>query len=119
MEPQNTKESIKELVNEFKEYMAMRIELSTLQSKKIIALLIGNISSNMLVLIFAAMGFLFGSFSLAYYLSDVFHSLSIGFLCLTGIYLFIALICFMFRKSIKRNVANNMIKQLFNSEEND
>jgi cell shape-determining protein MreD len=117
MEIQNTKENLKELIAEIKDYVGMRMELGSMQFKKSMAVLVGNLSATLLVVVFAVLSFLFGSFALAYVLGEYFQSTAIGFSLVTLLYLLLAIIFLLLRKGIQKSIANNIIKILFSSDD--
>lgn len=121
MENNNIKSDVLELINELKEYISIRSTLLSLQIKKTSAELISSIGSSLILIIFASMAFIFGSFAFAYYLAEVFNSLSLGFLTVCGIYVFMLLLAYLMRNSIKTSISNTIISQMFKEDnyEND
>ncbi len=119
MEPKENKEQVKELIESAKEYLAIRSDLIVLQFKKATAELIGQSASSITILIFLTMTFLFGSITLAFYLSEIFHSYTKGFLYLSIGYFVLTLIALLLRKSIRNGIVNTMIKLLFKTDEDE
>lgn len=113
MEEQDIKTDVIELIKELKEYLSLRSNLISIQIKSIAAELIAGIGSNMLLIIFSSMAFLFGSFALAFYLAEKYNSNSTGFLIVAGIYVLLLLIAALAKKSIKNFISNTVISQLF------
>lgn len=121
MEEQNIKTDVIELIKELKEYLNLRSNLISMQVKGIAAELIAGIGSNILLIVFSSMAFLFGSIALAFYLGEKYNSNSIGFLMVAGIYVLLLIIALMAKKSIKTFISNTVIAQLFKESnyEND
>lgn len=121
MENNNIKSDVLELIAELKEYFSIRSTLLSMQLKKTSAELISSLGSSIILIIFASMAFVFGSFAFAYYLAEIFNSLSLGFLTVCGIYVFMLLLAFILRNNIKTTISNTIIPQMFKEEnyEND
>lgn len=119
MEQQNIKENVVDLVNDLKSYASLRANLVSLQIRKIAADLISSIGSNLIVVIFASFVFVFGSFALAYFIGEKYHSLFIGFISVTGIYFILLLLALILRKTIKNYISNTVISTLFKEEEHE
>lgn len=113
MENTNIKTEVVALIAELKEYASLRSTLLGLQIKGMAADLIAGIGSNLVLVIFSCMGFFFGSFALAFYLSEKYNSNSTGFLIVAGIYFVLFLIALMLKNSFKNFIRNTIIAQLF------
>ncbi len=114
---EETKNDIKNLVHELKEYFNLRTKLAELQIKKNAAELIAKIASSLITVVCLSMAFLFASLALALYLSDLMGSYSIGFMMVAGIYILLATIFSLAKKSIKNKISDGIITELF--KEND
>ena len=114
---EETKNDIKALAQELKEYFNLRTKLAELQIKKIAAELIAKIATSLITVVFLSMAFLFASLALGLYLSELMGSYSIGFIMVAGIYIVLALIFSLFKRSIKEKISNGIITELF--KEND
>ena len=110
---ENTKNEIKTLVNEFKEYINLRTRLAELQIKNAAANLIAIMATNIGSILFLSMCFLFASLALGFYLSQLLASYTLGFLIVAGIYFLLALIILLFKSSIQSKISNSIIAQLF------
>ncbi len=119
MEQNSIKDNVVELISDLKEYANSRSALLSMQIKKTAAELLANIGSSLMVILFASMVFLFGSFALAYYLSEKYNSIFIGFISVTGIYFLLLLIALILRKTIRTYISNTVISILFKEEENE
>lgn len=114
---EETKNDIKALVHELKEYFNLRTKLAELQIKKTAAEVISKLATSLIGIIFLSMAFLFASLALALYLSELMKSYSLGFLLVAAIYLLFALIINLFKKPIKDKISDSIIVELF--KEND
>ena len=119
MEQPSIKENVVELINDLKDYANSRSELLGLQVRKPAAELIGTIGSSMIVLIFASMVFIFGSFALAYYIAEFYNSMFIGFLSITGLYFILLMIALLLKNSIRTSITNTIINILFKEEDHE
>jgi hypothetical protein len=105
-------EKIDVLTDSVKEYVDTNYELIRLQvidhTSDIISALIGMLIFGVLFFLFL----IFGSFYLAYYLSDQIGIEGIGFAIVGGFYLVMAILFYFNRKSLIENrVCNNFIKR--------
>jgi hypothetical protein len=112
---EETKNDIKVLVHELKEYFNLRTKLAELQ--KIAAELIAKIATSLITVVCLSMAFLFASLALGLYLSELMGSYSIGFIMVAGIYILLALIFSLFKRTIEEKISNGIITELF--KEND
>jgi len=119
MEQNNIKENVVDLINDLKDYANTRSTLLSYQIKKIAAELIANIGSSMIVILFAAMVFLFGSFALAYYISEKYNSIFIGFASVTGLYFILLFIALLLKNRLKTYFTNTIVRILFKDEEDE
>jgi hypothetical protein len=119
MEQPSIKENVVELTNDLKDYANSRSELLGLQIRKTAAELIGNIGSSLILLIFAAMFFVFGSFALAYYIAEIYNSMFIGFISIAGLYFLLLLIALLLKNSVRTSITNTIIKTLFKGEDHE
>ncbi len=117
MEQNNIKENVVDLINDLKEYANTRSNLLSFQIKKIAAELLANIGSSLIILVFSALVFLFGSFAFAYYISEKYNSTFIGFASVTEIYFILLVIALLLKNSIKTYFSNAIIRILFKEEE--
>jgi hypothetical protein len=76
--------------------------------------LFANLLTDGLVLILAVLAFLFGSFALGFYLSEVLENSYGGFLIVAGIYLLTALILNSIKdKYLEKKIINIIIQKIF------
>lgn len=116
---EETKNDIKALVQELKEYFNLRTKLAELQIKKIAADIISKLATSLISLLFLSMTFLFASLALALYLSELMKSYTIGFLSVAAIYLLLALILNLFKKPIKDKIFDSIIVELFKETDHE
>lgn len=114
---EETKNEIKILAKELKEYFNLRTKLAELQIKKNAVELIAKIATSLITMICLSMAFLFASLALGLYLSELIGSYSAGFITVAGVYLVLALVLNLFKKSINTKISNSIITELF--KEND
>lgn len=119
MEENNIKENVIDLINDLKDYANTRSTLLSYQIKKLAAELLANIGSSMIIILFAALVFLFGSFTLAYYISERYNSIFIGFASVTGIYFILLIIALLLKNSLKNYFSNTIINILFKEEDHE
>lgn len=119
MEDNNIKENVAELINDLKLYASNRSSLLSLQMKKIASELIASLGSSLILLMLASLLFIFGSFALAYYISEVYNSVFIGFITVTIIYFVLFIFTLIFKNNIKNYISNTIIKILFKEDEHE
>lgn len=119
MEQNNIKDNVVDLINDVKKYANTRTLLLSLQLKKIASELIASLGSGLIILIFAVLMFIFGSFALAYYFSEIYQSVFKGFAIVSGIYFLLFVISLLMKSTIKNFISNTIIKILFKEESNE
>ncbi|MDR1756157.1 MAG: phage holin family protein [Culturomica sp.] len=110
-------ELLEELKNRILDYTGMRIELLKLNAYERIAKLIAILSQSLVLMILMVFGILFAFLTLAFFLGELWHRTSLGFLAVFGIYLLLAVIMLVMKKSIRTHVMNTVIKTIFEKEE--
>lgn len=106
--------SIGELVEDARNYIDARLEYGRLylveQGVKVFA----DLVTSTVVVVCFILAFLFGSVTLALFLSNVFDSYTAGFGCVSLIYLILAVIVFLTKdKYIEKAIINSAIKRYF------
>lgn len=97
-----------------KEYIATRIELGKLSVMERVVIIVANLITDGFVVITSILAFLFASFTLGFYLSEVLDSYAAGFGIVTLIYLALALIMlFTKEKYVEKYLHNFMVKRMF------
>ena len=111
---ENKEKNIEDIFQDAKDYIDTRIEHIKLTAVEKVSKIIADLITNAAVIITFVLAFLFASFTLALYLSDVFGSYSAGFGCVAGIYLLISIIVFLTKdKYIEKLLVNLFIRKYF------
>ena len=111
---ENKEKSLEELFLDAKSYIDTRIEYTKLSAVEKGSKLFADLITNAAVIISFVLAFLFASFTLALYLSDVFGSYAAGFGCVAGIYLLLSIIVYLTKsKFIERFLVNLFIRKYF------
>jgi len=114
---EETKNEIKNWDKEPPKKRFRNTKLAELQIKKNAVELIAKIATSLITTICLSMAFLFASLALGLYLSELIGSYSAGFISVAGVYLVLALVLNLFKKSINTKISNSIITELF--KEND
>lgn len=105
---------IEALLLDAKSYIETRIEYSKLSAVEKGSKIFADLITNAAVIICFALAFIFASFTLALYLSELFGSYTSGFGCVAGIYLLLSVIVFLTKdKYIERVLVNLFIRKYF------
>ena len=108
------------LIEKIKEYVRVRTRLVLLLTAEKITEFYAAMVANLLVAVGLVMAFLFASLALAFYLSEIFKSTWAGFLCVAGIYLFLAILLQLIKKSaIEKPLMDKTIKNFFAERGNE
>ncbi len=111
---ENKEKDIEDIFLDAKEYIDTRIEHAKLSAVEKVSKIFADLITNAVVIISFVLAFLFASFTLALYLSDVFGNYSAGFGCVAGIYLLISIIVLLTKdKYIERLLVNLFIRKYF------
>ncbi len=106
--------TIRGLIDEAKEYLDNRVEYFRLVAVERISRLFADIITQTTFIVCGVLAFLFGSVTLAFFLSDVLGSFTKGFGCVSLLYLLIALIVFFTKdKYIEKSIINFVIRKYF------
>lgn len=102
------------LIEKVTEYVNVRKELTLLKTVDKGSQIFANILSDILVLIFTILAFLFGSFALSFYLSEILGNSYSGFLIVAGFYLLVAIILNSIKdKYLEKKIMNIIIAKFF------
>ncbi|RZK58999.1 MAG: phage holin family protein [Pedobacter sp.] len=97
-----------------KEYIDTRIEYTKLSAVEKGSKIFADLITSGAVVISFVLAFLFASFTLALYLSDVLGSYARGFGCVAGIYLLLSVIVYLTKdKYIEKVLVNLFIRKYF------
>ena len=111
---ENKEKDIETILLDAKEYIDTRIEYTKLSFVEKGAKLLADLITNTTVIICFVLSFLFASFTLALYLSDVLGSHTKGFGCVAVIYLFLSIIVLLTKdKYIEKVLVNLFIRKYF------
>ncbi|WP_423146553.1 phage holin family protein [Rubrolithibacter danxiaensis] len=112
-----TPDKNQDIIALIKEYIATRIELGRLSIMERVVMITANLITDTFVLIMSVLAFLFGSFTLGFFLSDLLDSYTKGFGILTLIYLLLALLMvFTKDKLVEKYLHNFMVKRIFQNK---
>ena len=107
------KEKLPPIIDQLKEYVETRLKLAKLDAIDKSTSVLASMVMDVVVAISLILTFLFLSFSLAFYLSSLFHSYCAGFGAVAGLYLLIALIIIFNKEKLQRPLVNLFIRKLF------
>ncbi|MBB2146163.1 phage holin family protein [Pedobacter sp. LMG 31464] len=111
---ENKEKDIEDLFFDAKEYIDTRIEYTRLSAVEKGSKIFADLITNGAVIICFILAFLFGTFTLALYLSDVLGSHTRGFGCVAAIYLLLAIIFYFAKdKFIERYLVSLFIRKYF------
>lgn len=110
--------NISEIINTLKKLIDVRMEMVQEGIRTRISSLITRIVILVVIGILGLFLLLFASFSLAFYLSEISRSPSLGFLYVAGIYLVIAIILYFIRNSLQlqANLRSSLARFVFLGE---
>ncbi len=112
---ENKEKNIEELYEDAKSYIDTRVEYTRLYLVEKVSKIFADIVTNAAVVICFILAFLFGTFTLALFLSDVLGSYARGFGCVAVIYILLALIVYYTKeKYIEKAIINFTIRNYFN-----
>ena len=111
---ENKEKNIEDILMDTKDYLETRVEYLRLSMVEKMSKAFADILTMATVTICFVLAFLFGSVTLALFLSDVFGSFTAGFGCVALIYLLIALVVFFTKdKYIEKAIINVAIRKYF------
>jgi len=112
---ENKEKNIEELLSDARSYLDARMEYVRLSLVEKVSRGVANVITSSVVVICFVLAFLFGTITLALFLSDVLGSFTKGFGCVSLIYLAIAIIVYLTKdKYIEKAIINRAIKTYFN-----
>lgn len=101
------------IIDQLKEYAETRFKLLKYEAIEGGTSILASAITDVIVTISMLLAFIFASFTLAFYLGDVFNSLWQGFGCVALIYLVIAIIIKLNKNAIEKPLANIFIQKIF------
>lgn len=112
---ENKEKNIEDLYEDAKSYLDTRVEYTRLYLVEKVSKIFADLVTNAAVIICFILAFLFGTFTLALFLSDVLGSYARGFGCVAVIYILLALIVYYTKeKYIEKAIINFTIRNYFN-----
>jgi len=112
---ENKEKSIEDLVADAKVYLETRVEYTRLYLVEKISKVFADLVTTATVIICFVLAFLFGTFTLALYLSDVLGTYTRGFGCVALIYIILAIVVYFTKdKYIEKAIINFAIRKYFN-----
>lgn len=112
---ENKEKGIEDLYEDARSYLDTRVEYTRLYLVEKISKIFADIVTNAVVAICFILAFLFGTFTLALFLSDLLGSYTRGFGCVALIYVLLALIVYYTKeKYIEKAIINFTIRNYFN-----
>ena len=112
---ENKEKSIEDLVADAKVYLETRVEYTRLYLVEKISKIFADLVTTATVIICFVLAFLFGTFTMALFLSDVLGSYTRGFGCVALIYIALAIIVYFTKdKYIEKAIINFAIRKYFN-----
>ncbi len=109
--------SFSELVEQIKLYISLRMKHYKLSAGEKIIELFSTLTAGMIFWMVAFIIMIFGGFALAFWLGDIFQSQPIGFLMVTGIFILLIIIIYLFRQSLIFDPIARKLIPLFEIEE--
>lgn len=109
--------SFSELIEQIKLYISLRMKHYKLSAGEKIIELFSTLTAGMIFWMVAFIIMIFGGFALAFWLGDIFQSQPIGFLMVTGIFILLIIIIYLFRQSLIFDPIARKLIPLFEIEE--
>jgi hypothetical protein len=101
------------IIDQLKEYAETRFKLLKYEAIEGSTSILASVITDVIVAISMLLAFIFASFTLAFYLGDLFQSLWEGFGCVALIYLVIAIIIKVNKRAFEKPLANIFIQKIF------
>lgn len=101
------------IIDQLKEYAETRLKLAKLEAIDKSTSVLASMVMDVVVAISFILAFLFLSFALAFYLSKLLGSYTLGFGCVALLYLLIAVIIIFNKEKLQKPLVNLLIKKLF------
>ena len=111
---ENKDKSIEDLVDDAKGFLEARVEYTRLYLVEKVSKIFADLVTSTAVIVCFILAFLFGSVTLALYLSDVLGSYAGGFGCVSLFYILLAVIVYLTKdKYIEKAIINVAIRKYF------
>ncbi len=107
------------LIDQLKEYAEIRLKLAKYQAVDGGSSILASLIADVVVVMSMVAAFVFASFTLAFFLAELFQSYWEGFGCVALLYLLIAVIIKANKAGIEKPIANAFVKKIFKNKNND
>jgi sugar phosphate permease len=112
---ENKEKNIEDIISDAKGYIDNRIEYTKLYMVEKVSRTFADLVTTTAVIVCFVLAFLFGTITLALFLSDVLGSYTRGFGCVSLIYILLAVIVYFTKdKYIEKAIINFSIRKFFN-----
>jgi hypothetical protein len=116
----NKNRGLSDVYEDGKKYFQNRLEYAELSALNRGSRVFANLITEVTVILFFLLAFLFGSVTLGFYLASLFDSYTAGFGVVAAFYLLIATIVYLTKdKYIERIIIDKIIKKYFDGAEKD
>jgi hypothetical protein len=107
------------LFDQLKEYLEIRFKLARYKAVDSGSSIFAGLIADVVVVISMVLAFVFASFTLAFYLAQVLNSYWGGFGCVALLYLFIAIMIKLNKRSIEKPIANAFVQRIFKKQNDE
>lgn len=101
------------LIDQLKQYAETRFKLAKYKAIDGGSTIFASLIADVVVVISMILAFVFASFTLAFYLAQLFDSYWEGFGCVALLYLFIAIMIKINKRAIEKPIANAFVNKIF------
>lgn len=113
------KNKAEQLISNIKEYAETRFDIASLNIQDKVSDVLSSVASIAIVALLGIFIIFFSSVGAAWWIGQMLHNPSIGFFCIAGFYLLIAIVIILNRdKWIKLPIINAFLKKININEEN-
>lgn len=117
---ESNEKTIEDLVTDVKGYLNVRVEYLRLYAVERASKIFADLVTNVVVVVSFILAFLFGSVTLAFYLSTVFGGYTAGFGAVAILYILLAVIVFVTKDTfLEKAITNFAIKRYFSKLEEE
>ena|ERR1700743_899385 len=109
------KETPPPIIDQLKDYAETRLKLAKYQAIEGGTSIAAGLVADIAVFISAVLAFIFASFTLAFYLGQLFNSYWLGFGCVSLLYLILALVVKAYKQKLEKPIVNAIIRKIFKS----
>jgi len=115
MMQENKEKHLEDIISEAKSYLDTRVEYTRLYLVEKVSKVFADLVTNAAVIICFVLAFLFGTVTLALFLSELLGTYTRGFGCVSLIYIALAIIVYLTKdKFIEKAIINFAIRKYFN-----